>query len=82
MINQFETYGKINPLKKLVMDITSAFKTNPMTERLVRSLGMKSYVPKRKNKFYIATATSVILASPIVPGGVVAVYPLMKWGLK
>ncbi len=82
MINQFETYGKTNSLKQLVIDFKSAFKMNPMTKRLVRSLGMEVYVPKPKNKFYVATATSVVLASPAVPGGVVAVYPLMKWGLK
>ncbi len=82
MITQFERYGKTNPLKQLVMDITSAFKTNPMTERLVRSLGMKLYIPKRKNKFYIASATSVILASPVIPGGIVVTPFLISWGLK
>ncbi len=81
-MERLETYGKTNPLIQLVMDFKSAFKMNPMTKRFVRSLGMEAYVPKPKKKFYVASATSVVLASPVVPGGVVAVYPLMKWGLR
>ncbi len=81
-MERFETYGKINPIRKLILDFKSAFRINQRSRDLLKENGMDAYLPRLKKRFYLAAGISLFMASPAVPGGVVAVYPLMKWGLK
>ena len=81
-MEMFETYGKINPLRKLILDFKSAFRINPMTERFVRSRGMKPHLPKLRKKFYFASVASVFLMRPAIPGGVLVAPFVISWGLR
>ncbi len=82
VITTLERYGKVSPVRKFVSDFQSAFKVNEHSRNLWKSIGIGSYLPELKKRFYLATGVSLFIASPVVPGGFVGVPVVMKWGLK
>jgi hypothetical protein len=79
---KIQTYGKTNQLTQIALNIQSAFKINAHANNYWESKGCETYLPRLKKRFYLATATSVVLCTPLVPGGVAVVYPIMRWGLR
>ncbi|MFA5395241.1 MAG: hypothetical protein WC346_04405 [Methanogenium sp.] len=77
-----KTYGKLNPLKKLCLEVKGVFKVNGYSEQTFNSKGLSCYLPKVKPKFWIAVIISVILISPLIPMGFLGTPFIMGWGIK
>lgn len=77
-----ETYGKLNPLKKLCLEVKSVFRINEHSERAFKQKGLSCYVPKVGKRFWIAVGVSVVLVSPMIPMGFLGSPFVLAWGLR
>lgn len=77
-----ETYGKLNPIKKLCLEVKGAFRINEHSEQVYNKSGLSCYLPKVKKRFWVAVFISVVLISPLIPMGFLGTPFIMAWGLK
>lgn len=78
---KIQTYGKQNPIKRVLIDVRDRFKINEATEEILEGYGIGVYVPKlNRARLTIGLVLAVVcIITPIITPLSI---PAILWGLK
>jgi hypothetical protein len=77
----FERYGNKNHLQKVLTNIKNTRTINPLLSTLLRSKGLRAYIPKL-NKFKIGFVCGCVLLCVLTPATNWAIPFLISWALR
>ena len=77
----FKTYGKVNFIKRIILEIKDRFRVNPITKEILQEKGVGVYVPKlNRTRFSLSLVLVIVfIALPFVT---LLSIPTILWGLR